>query len=148
MPKKTDPRRLRSSLTYTVLELANALDRNPGTIRGWIKQGLPVLNSSRPTLILGSDAKDFLTKRQNAAKRPLKDDELLCLTCHEPRRPFEGLVDLHSEVGKPSRIVGFCEACEGVCSRVVGKAQIAQLSKFFEVQFHQGHSTLKEARTF
>lgn len=138
MPKKADPRRLRSCLTYTVLELADALDRNPGTVRSWIKQGLRVLNKSRPTYILGSDAKEFLTERQSAAKRPLKNDELLCLTCHEPRRPFERMVDLQLEAGKPSRIVGFCEECEGLCSRVVGKAQIAHLSEFFEVSFTNG----------
>ena len=140
MPKKADPRRLRSSLTYTVLELADALDRRPGTVRGWIKQGLPILNSSRPILILGRDAKDFLTARRRAAKRPLNDDQLFCLICKQPRRPFEGLVDLHRETGKPSRIVGFCEECEGVCSRVVSKAQIARLSENFNISFDKGRA--------
>jgi len=133
MAKRADPRRLRSAQTYSVPELARALSVSTGTVRGWIRQGLPVLNMQRPTLIVGSEAKNFLSERRQAKKRPLLPDEVYCLSCKEPRKFFDNLVQLEQVPGKSARITGFCATCEGLASRVVGAAQIANLDNFFEV---------------
>ena len=133
MAKRADPRRLRSAQTYTVPELARALDVSGGTVRGWIRLGLPALTTQRPTLILGSEAKDFLTERRQAKKYTLHPDEVYCLSCKSPRKFFENMVQLEQAPGKPARITGFCAICEVSVSRVVGVAQIDQLGRYFEV---------------
>ena len=133
MAKRADPRRLRAVQTYTVPEIARALGVSTGTVRGWIRQGLPALTTQRPTLIVGSEAKDFLTERRQARKRPLCQDEVYCLSCKSPRKFFENIVQLERDPGKPARITGFCATCEGSVSRVVGAAQIDQLDRYFEV---------------
>ena len=133
MAKRADPRRLRSAQTYTVPELARALAKSTSTVRGWISQGLPALTTQRPTLIVGSEAKEFLTERRQAKKHPLCPDEVYCLSCKAPRKFFENMVQLEQVPGKPARITGFCATCEGSASRVVGAAQIGELERFFEV---------------
>ncbi len=135
MAKRADPRRLRAAQNYTVLELALLLEVSSGTVRSWIKQGLRTLNCSRPTLILGSDAKTFLEDRNKSKKRPLKPDQVYCLTCKEARNFFDGMVQLDRPPAKPARIIGFCATCEGPCSRVVGAKQIPHLTDIFEVSF-------------
>ena len=132
MAKRADPRRLRAAQTYTVPELARALSVSVGTVRSWLKQGLPAMTGQRPTLILGEAAKEFLAYRTAKTKRPLAPDELFCLSCKAPRKPYAGLVQLDHAPGKPTRITGFCEACETVCSRVIGAAQIPHWSEYFD----------------
>jgi hypothetical protein len=134
MAKRADPRRIHADLSYNVPELARTLGVSVGTVRNWLKQGLPALTSQRPSLILGGDAKEFLADRKAQTKRPLAPDELFCLSCKAPRKPFAGLVQLDHAPSKPARITGFCEACETVCSRVVGTAQIPRLSEIFDLE--------------
>ena len=140
MGKRVDPRRLRAAQTYTVPELARSIGVSTGTVRGWIRHGLPALNTQRPTLIVGSDAKDFLSQRKRSKKRPLRPNEVYCLTCKEPRSVFENMVELERVLGKPARITGFCATCEGSVSRVVGAAQIGELDRFFEVTGNKDHA--------
>jgi hypothetical protein len=134
MAKRADPRRIHADLSYTVPELARTLGVSVGTVRNWLKQGLRALTTQRPTLILGADAKEFLAVRKAQTKRPLAPDELFCLSCKAPRKPFAGLVQLDHAPGKPARITGFCEACETVCSRVVGAAHIPRLTAIFDLE--------------
>lgn len=141
MAKRANPRRLRSAQNYTVPEFARVLGVSTGTVRGWIAQGLPALNTQRPTLIVGSEAKDFLTERRQAKKRPLCPHEVYCLSCKAPRKFFESMVQLDQVPGKPTRIYGFCATCEGVVSRVVGTAQIDKLDRYFEVTGNKGEGT-------
>lgn len=134
MAKRADPRRIHADLSYTVPELARTVGVSVGTVRNWLKRGLPAMTAQRPTLVLGSAAKEFLANRKATAKRPLAPDELLCMSCKVPRKPFGGLVQLDHAPGKPTRITGFCEVCEKVCSRVVGVAQIPRLSEIFDIE--------------
>lgn len=133
MAKRADPRRLRSAQTYTVPEFARALGVSTGTVRYWIRLGLPALTMQRPTLIVGSEAKEFLTERRQAKKHPLQPEEVYCLSCKAPRKVFENMVQLEQVPGKPARITGFCASCGGSVSRVVGMVQIDQLDRYFEV---------------
>lgn len=134
MAKRADPRRIRADLNYDVPELARTVGVSVGTVRNWLKHGLPAMTAQRPTLILGSDAKEFLADRKAKTKRPLAPDELFCLSCKAPRKPYAGLVQLDHAPGKPARITGFCEACETVCSRVVGARHIPHLPEYFDLE--------------
>lgn len=132
MAKRLDPRRLRAVLAYDVRELARALGVTPGTVRAMIRRGMPTLSDQRPTLILGQAARDFILRERNDAKKPLARDQLYCLSCKAPTRPWEMLVDLVGTARSP-RLVGICEHCEGRCSRVVSAARLPDLRKIFDI---------------
>lgn len=133
MAKRPDPRRLRSALTYTVPELARACGVTDATVRAWLKDGLEALTTQRPTLITGEAAKSYLIVRRAKRKQPTAPDELLCLSCKVPRKPFEGMVDLIETPGQAPRIQGFCGVCEAVCSLMVKRADIPDLHKIFVI---------------
>ncbi|WP_461429086.1 MerR family transcriptional regulator [Gymnodinialimonas sp.] len=70
MAKRPDPRRLRSSLTYTVPELARVCGVTEGTVRAWLKEGLAALTTQRPTLITGDAAKAFFDRTSRPEETP------------------------------------------------------------------------------
>ena len=51
--KRPNPRSIKAARTYTITEAAEALGMSFGTVRGWVKQGLPAMTAQRPFLILG-----------------------------------------------------------------------------------------------
>ncbi|MBV6634540.1 MAG: hypothetical protein KI788_01385 [Mameliella sp.] len=132
MAKRLDPRRLRAVLTYDVRELARALGVTPGTVRAMIRRGMPTLAGQRPTLILGQAAREFIEHERVEAKKPLAPDQLYCMSCKAPARPWGMLVDLVGTARSP-RLVGICEDCEGRCSRVVSAARLPDLRKIFDI---------------
>ena len=133
MAKRPDPRRLRSALTYTVPELARVCDVTDATVRTWLAQGMTALTTQRPTLITGEAAKAFLIARRAKKKQPTAPNELFCMSCKVPRKPFEGMVDLIEPPGQAPRIQGFCGVCEAVCSLMVKRADIPDLHKIFVI---------------
>lgn len=132
MAKRLNPRRLRAALTYDVRELARALDITQTTVRAMIRRGMPTLSNQRPTLILGQAAREFIEKEQAGAKRPLAPDQLYCLSCKSPTRPWAMLVDLAGNARNP-RLEGICETCESRCSRVVSATRLPDLRKIFDI---------------
>lgn len=133
MARRADPRRLRSALSYTVSELARACRVTEGTVRQWLKDGLPALTQQRPTLITGAAAKAFLIARRAKKKKPIGPDELFCLSCKTPRKAFEGIVDLMETPGQAPRIHGFCAVCETMCCRIVKRSDIPDLRRDFTI---------------
>lgn len=59
--RRPDHRRVKLHRTYSVDEVARLLDMHPNTVRTWVREGLPLLDSKRPQLIHGTDLTDFLT---------------------------------------------------------------------------------------
>lgn len=132
MAKRLNPRRLRAVLTYDVRELSRTLGVSPRTIRAMIRRGMPTLSDQRPTLILGQSAREFIEGEQMNAKRPLTPDQLYCLRCKAPTRPWAMLVDLVRTARNP-RLVGICDVCEGECSRVVSADRLPDLRQIFDI---------------
>ena len=61
--RKIDLRRIRGRVCYSVAEAATLLLVSEGTIRAWLRAGLPALDRNRPMFIPGADLKVWL---QNA----------------------------------------------------------------------------------
>lgn len=139
MAKRLNPKKVRFVLTYTVPELAFALGITEPTVRAMINRGMPAMTSVKPTLVLGADAREFIERENAIAKKPLKDDELFCLSCKTPRRPLGMLVDVIKPNSAPFRIVGLCEVCAGTCSRTIAKDNLAEIETIFDT----GTSTAK-----
>jgi hypothetical protein len=137
MAKRLNARRLRAVLAYDVRELSRTLGITQGTVRAMIRRGLPTLSNRRPTLILGHAAREFIERENARAKQPLAPDQLYCLSCKAPTRPWGMLVDLVGTARNP-RLEGMCETCEGRCSRVVSTARLPDLRKIFDIAEDSG----------
>jgi excisionase family DNA binding protein len=138
MARRLSLRSLRGARTYTIEEAATALGVTTGTVRSWVKAGLPLMKSRRPYLILGEALRDFLQDRATASKVKLRPDQLYCLTCKAARTPMGHLVDFIPQTAKTARLLGLCDVCGGACNRMVGKSQISQISQIFNVAMKDG----------
>ncbi|MCC5958443.1 MAG: helix-turn-helix domain-containing protein [Rhodobacteraceae bacterium] len=138
MAKRPNPRAIKAARTYTVEEAANALGVSIGTIRSWVKSGLPLMKSQRPFLILGDALRGFLEVRAKAAKAPLQPDQLYCLSCKAGRTPMGLMVDCIPQTPKTARLLGLCEVCGGTCNRMISQTKIDHFSRIFEIAIKEG----------
>lgn len=135
MAKRPNPRAIRAARTYTIEEAAAALGVSIGTVRSWVKSGLPLMKSRRPFLILGEALRGFLQDRQSGAKVKLEPGQLYCFTCKTGRTPAGLMVDCILQTAKTARLIGLCEVCGGTCNQMVSRAMIEQFSRIFDVAF-------------
>ncbi|WP_296721209.1 helix-turn-helix domain-containing protein [Erythrobacter sp.] len=91
--RRINPRSAKLHRSYTAHELAERLDVHKNTVRHWIKGGLPVVDGTRPVLILGSDFQAWWGRQRKAAKRPCQPGQMYCFKCREPKAPALGMVD-------------------------------------------------------
>ncbi|MFC4671975.1 helix-turn-helix domain-containing protein [Seohaeicola nanhaiensis] len=138
MAKRPNSRVIRAARTYTIDEAATALGVSTGTVRSWVKAGLPLMKSQRPFLILGDTLRSFLQDRAAGAKVTLQPDQLYCLTCKAARTPMGHMVDCIPQTDKTARLLGLCDVCGGTCNRMIGNAQIEQIVRIFSVAMKDG----------
>jgi len=122
--RNPDPRRVKIHRPYTIVELAATLGIHKHTVGRWIKQGLRPIDSARPTMFRGQEARAFLEVKRAKAKRPCAPGEIYCFKCRAPRKPAGRLADL--EVLRPSagRLVAMCESCGTMLYRRVNPTKI------------------------
>jgi Helix-turn-helix domain len=133
MTKRPSSRSIKAVRTYTVPEAATALGVTIGTVRNWVRNGLPVLNAKRPTLILGSVLRDYIDRKWAKYKVTLALDQLYCLTCKEPRTPYGRMLDYIPGNHRTGRLTGLCEVCGGVCNRMASRASLDRFAEIFDV---------------
>jgi len=138
MAKRPTPRAIKAARTYTVEEAAISLGVSVGTVRAWVKSGLPLMKSQRPFLILGDTLRSFLEDRAKAAKAPLQPDQLYCLSCKAGRTPMGLMVDCIPQTPKTARLLGLCEVCGGTCNRMISQTKIDHFSRIFEIAIKEG----------
>jgi len=129
--RKPDFRKIRPTKTYSVPEVAETLDRIPSTIHGWIRNGLPTLDTRKPPLINGSDLMAWLQAKWKARKHPCGIDQLYCCKCRQPRMPVNGSASIALRNDKTIWVKGRCSACGTPMRQVRSKAQTAELEKIF-----------------
>ena len=66
---RINPRLAKLHRSYDVRELADRLDVHKNTVRQWIREGLPVVDGAKPTLIDGGDFQAWWGKRTKARKQ-------------------------------------------------------------------------------
>ena len=121
---RINPRRAKLHWSYTAHELADRLGVHKNTVRYWIKSGLPVLDGSRPALILGSEFQAWWGARRNATKRPCQPGQMYCFKCREPKRPALGMVDYVATNAATGNLKALCEACDTAMHRRTRLADI------------------------
>jgi len=124
---------VKAALSYTIEEAARALRVTPATIRNWIKDGLPVMSSRKPYLLLGQDIRDYLRAKNKAAKRPLEEDGLFCPSCKRSRRPTGMAVALRRINPKTGLLLGTCDHCGCASTRMISTARIEEFAQTFTI---------------
>ena len=78
--RRPNRRAIKQHYSYTSEEAARVLGVSKGTVRRWMKDGLPCLTDQRPFLILGTDLRDFL-KYRNRPRQTCQLNECFCFRC-------------------------------------------------------------------
>lgn len=111
-PKRSlDLRKIRQSRCYTVQEVSNLLGVTKGTVRSWLKLGLPYLPDGKPFLVPGDSLKTWLVVRRRSRKRRCLPDELYCCRCRMPRLAIPGSVGITIRNAKTVTIHATCACC-------------------------------------
>ncbi len=116
-------RKIRRSKTYSYAELAIATGRCEATVRGWVKRGMRVLDGSIPHLIIGSDARDFLTAQLRPKKPKMALGEVCCFKCKQRHVPKGDLAELLPNGPNGWRLAALCP-CGAMCSRIVAQGDL------------------------
>ena len=133
MAKRVSPRKIKIHNQYPYDQAADALGVSVQTLRLWRKDGLDVLDSQKPHLILGFALKDFLSKRLNKPERRLARDQFLCMTCNAPRRAYGGMADYLPYTPARGRLEALCEACQGLCGKFASPRLCADLAPILTI---------------
>jgi hypothetical protein len=139
MSKRSNPMAVKAALTYEIGEAAIALGRTPATIRNWIREGLPVMASRKPYLILGADIRNHIKAKCKEAKSQLDQDELYCLSCRAGRKPLGMVVNAFPNTSKTTRLMGVCERCGANAARMISNSKRPEFSQIFQIK-SGGHS--------
>lgn len=112
---KFDPRKISKHRSYTLRELSDLVGMSEKTCFRWIEKGLTIVpGSQKPILILGSEVKDFIRKKNSGAKVKLERHEFYCFTCKLPRRAKRGSIGVSG-----NRKIGLCSVCNGKISKTI-----------------------------
>lgn len=133
MVKRLSARGIKKNRQYTYEDAADTLGVTPQTVRAWRGQGLVVLASTTPHIIMGYALKEFITKRSTKTRQPLKANEVYCVRCKAPRKPFGMMADYVPTNAARGRLVTLCECCEGGCTLFVSASQVVKLSATMQI---------------
>lgn len=112
-----DIRRIRSSICYSISEIAELLEVHQNTVRRWLNSGLPTIDTTRPVLVHGADLRAFIIRQRKARRHRCANDQLYCCRCRRPRRPQKGSVKLEIQNRRTLLIKGRCQDCGAPMNR-------------------------------
>tara|TARA_R110002072_G_C7966658_1_gene534362 strand:- start:2560 stop:3036 length:477 start_codon:yes stop_codon:yes gene_type:complete len=134
MPKRLNPNLAKIHRNYTVEDVSELFGVHKGTVRIWIKSGLPVCDEQRPMLILGYELRDYLQSKRQVRKRKCRLFEIYCLRCRVPKRPAGNMVDFEPQSEVSGRLIGLCPDCDGLINRYTSLAGLGQIREHLEVR--------------
>ena len=142
--RRINSRLIKLHRSYSVEEAARALGAHKNSVRGWIKDGLPTIDRSRPSLILGQDLRAYLESKRKAAKRPCPPGTLYCFKCRQPRAPAMGMVEATRQNATTGNLSAICEVCNTMMHRRTRLAAIAVIMPNLDVQIREAGPRLLE----
>ena len=114
-----------------------------GTVRRWIKTGLPSLNDQRPTLIVGRELIEFLNDRA-PKKNKIAIHQSYCFGCRAPRDPAFGEVEIDPSTTGGVMLISLCGACSTVMHKRVSAGSLDDLKEKVTVTIRQNHQRINE----
>lgn len=140
--RRVNPCAVKLHRSYSVPELAACLGVHKNTIRHWQGVGLMALEG-RPTVFPGAIVRAFLTKRNEARKRPCPPGTLYCFRCREPRAPAGRMADYIPISAVSGNLRALCATCETIMHRRASEALLATILPGCDVQTVQAPPRLK-----
>ena len=131
--------------SYTVEEAADLYGVYKGTVRAWIKAGLPVLNDKRPMLILGSCLNAFHQARRTKNKQKCQPGEIYCVRCRAPKAPAGNMADYRIITEKIGNLVAICPDCDKIINRRVSLAKLELVSGNLDISMPQALQRLTDS---
>ena len=135
--RRYNPNRAKMHRNYTVEEVASLYGVFKGTVRAWIKAGLPVLDDKRPILILGSDLAAFHQAKRVKNKQQCQPGEMYCVRCRAPKSPALGMADYKPITGTMGNLIAICPACGSIMNRRASLAKLEQVRGKMDITMPQ-----------
>jgi hypothetical protein len=142
-PRKRSRLRARIHRNYSVDDVARLHNVAKGTVRRWIKSGLPVLTDQKPMLILGEDLLRFLAARK-AQAQTCRPDECYCVKCRAPRRPAGDMAEFVPLTARTGNLRGICPVCGRLMHKRIRCDAVEPLRAVLDVTIAQAVPSLKE----
>lgn len=139
-----NPNLVKIHRSYTVEEVASLCDKHKNTVRAWIKEGLPVCDAKRPTLILGNALKQFLSQKRMKNKQSCRPGQMYCVKCKVVYEPAGEMADCQRVTDTIGNLVGICPVCHTIMNRRISLANINQVRGNLEISFVQGLQHINE----
>lgn len=133
--RRPNPRLVKIHRNYTVEEIAKLFGSHKNTVRRWIKDGLPLIDSQRPSLILGRDLAAFINKKRASGKQSCQPGQLYCLRCRVPRFPAGHMADYQPITEKIGNLIGICPDCNLLMNRRISLINNPGVLATLEVNF-------------
>ena len=132
---------------YTVEEVAGLFSTHKNTVRAWVKAGLPICDSKRPMLILGSDLAAYLMARRMKNKRPCKPGEIYCVRCRAPKLPAGDMAEYQPITTTLGNLIGICPDCDTMIYRRASLAKLALIRGKLDITVVEVRQRLSESHS-
>jgi hypothetical protein len=142
--RRTDPRRAKVHRNYSVEEAARLFGSHRNTVRAWLRAGLKAIDGPRPTLILGTELRRFLTERRARSKRPTPPGMIYCLRCRGPRRPAGDMVDFLPRTATSGDLEGICPDCGTMLYRRVRRDALEAVGAGLDVTIREAGVRIRQ----
>jgi len=130
--RKPNWRAIKTHRNYTVEEAAGKLGVAKGTVRRWIRGGLPAIANRKPALILGAELVDF-HRRQATPRHKCQPHECYCVKCRAPRSPAGGMAEYLPISPTSGNLRAICPECSTLMHRRVTLLRLPVLSRVLEL---------------
>ena len=129
--KKIRLNAIASKKIYSVTDAAKSCGVHTNTVLRWINDGLKIIGSKRPYLILGDDLVRYLRERRRKRKRKMQVDQAFCCRCRQPSHFYKGHITVlpHSRYTHQVFLKGQCEACKGTIRKIWPSARLSALQR-------------------
>ena len=132
--KKYNINLIKQTLSYSVIEIAELFNLHKRTVQTWLQEGLPKIDNKRPFLVLGSELKEFISRKQKKRKKKCKQDEFYCCKCREVRQSRNNLVSIKILNEKSGLIKGICNQCNTKINKIFPIKKLGEIKEIFVVQ--------------
>ncbi len=122
---RPDIRVIKRSRSYTVPELASLFGIRVGTVRRWIRRGLPVIDDQRPKLIHGKQLRQWLIAQRTERRIKCGPREMYCCKCRDAREMMPGSAVVTFRNEKSASIKAQCIECGTSMFRQSSRADAA-----------------------
>lgn len=140
-----NPRMVKIHRSYTVEEVAKLYGMHKNTVRAWIKQGLPICDDRRPTIVLGRDLATFLQARRIKNKRTCQPGEIYCVRCRAPKKPAADMADYQPVTAQIGNLMALCPDCNSIMNRRVSLIKLGQVRGQMDIMFPQALRHISES---